>query len=189
MTRLAIQTHRNTATGTRSPAGRLGTQLYEQGESARGITGFSAGADLDPSPVGTYLINALPGIDALIDHQRQQRFFEGGTSEALVIDVEYDVAQLLGGRSGAPAAFAALLYDLARVPWSSHEYALVPPIRRSPEMESLDQKGTERSEEELEMVDWDVRIETPPPRRGERVIITFREGSYRLPRIVYDPED
>ncbi len=38
-------------------------------------------------------------------------------------------------------------------------------------------------------VDWDVRIEKPPLRPSEQVVVRFIQGSYRPPRIVEDPEE
>lgn len=44
-------------------------------------------------------------------------------------------------------------------------------------------------EEEIETIDWDVKIEQLPPRHSEQVVVRFTQGSYRPPRIVDDPED
>jgi hypothetical protein len=38
-------------------------------------------------------------------------------------------------------------------------------------------------------VDWDVRIETPPPRPAGHVVVRFQQGGQRQPRIVDDIED
>ncbi len=45
------------------------------------------------------------------------------------------------------------------------------------------------SEQECEMLDWDVCIETLPPRPSREVVLRFEAGSYRPPRTVIDPED
>lgn len=35
--------------------------------------------------------------------------------------------------------------------------------------------------------DWDLQIETPPPRHSEQVVVKFIPGAYRKPKIVEDP--
>lgn len=43
------------------------------------------------------------------------------------------------------------------------------------------------TDDELETIDWDVKIEQLPPRRSEQVVVRFIQGSYRKPRIVTEP--
>lgn len=42
---------------------------------------------------------------------------------------------------------------------------------------------SENVQEEIETIDWDVKIEQLPPRCSEQVVVTFIQGSYRTPRI------
>ncbi|MHC4402295.1 MAG: hypothetical protein ACYTG0_21735 [Planctomycetota bacterium] len=179
MTEPAIQTSSNTATGTRGFADRLGTRFFEWGESGR-ATGFSEGSGLDPSPVPVYLVQIMPGIRALIDHSAK-----ADTAGMILVDeAESDVAHLL---SGEPLSVGALLHDLGHLPVRFDQVvALLHDLGHLPR---LYRERTGRSEEELETIDWDVRITAPPPRRADRIVVTFREGSHRPPRIVDDPED
>lgn len=40
-----------------------------------------------------------------------------------------------------------------------------------------------------DVIDWDVRIETPPPRLSRTMAVRFVDGGRRLPRISEDLED
>ncbi len=40
-----------------------------------------------------------------------------------------------------------------------------------------------------ETVDWDVHIETPPPRPSQTLTVRFVQGDYRRPKISDDPQD
>jgi hypothetical protein len=154
-----IKTRSSTATETRTLASRFGSRLFEPGESAGRVTGFSVGIGADPSVGPVYLVDSLSGIIALIDYRRQQHPLESDTAEARELDVESEVREFLGDQWRAVASIVS------------------------------DQEGAEWPEEEFEMVDWDVRIETPPPRPSRRVVVKFQKGSYRPPRIIDDPED
>ncbi len=180
MSTRTIHTSSDTATRTRISAGRLGTQVFSPSESALG-----AGAGLEESAVRTYLAKVLPGVEALIARGRQKHIIDDDTIAFRVAEDESEVAHL---RRDWEVAMAAMMHDLGRA-FGSSGY----PRSRAPygaaTKQFSDEEEREPSEDELEMVDWDVRIETPPPRRAERFAVTFREGSYRPPRIVDDPED
>ncbi len=53
----------------------------------------------------------------------------------------------------------------------------------------FDETESASHEEELDTVDWDVHVETPPRRRSQRVRVRFKKGSRRLPRIPDNLED
>ena len=64
------------------------------------------------------------------------------------------------------------------------------------EMEPASQRETPRAvdyppaplSEELESVDWELQIESPPPRPSRMVMVKFEKGSCRPPRIVANPD-
>lgn len=53
------------------------------------------------------------------------------------------------------------------------------PPRAVPAAMSEEQPGSEHDKLAAEIVDWEVRIESPPVRRSDRVIVTFREAERR----------
>ncbi|MFH1921743.1 MAG: hypothetical protein ABIP48_17910 [Planctomycetota bacterium] len=150
------------------------------------VTASSTGSGPELSPVRTYQMHVLPWIDAFIGLQR--RHSEGDLAEIFEVDVENDVADRFADWSRGVAALLSA-QDLARLSWSSRPPSWCHFGGGSTGLQLSDQDAAEWPEEELETVDWDVRIETLPPRRAQRVVVTFREGAYRVPRIVDDPED
>ena len=187
MNEAPILTRSSTATGTRSFANRLGTHLVGRAESVGETTRSAPPLEREPTPVGHYLTaEALPGINALIDHCRKQQAAEIDTTEFPLVGAETGVVYL---RDDRLLFFDALLQGLGQVPQHWRDLSSGHPIEWPIEMQFSDQEATESLEADIEIVDWDIRIETPPPRPSQHVVVRFQEGSYRLPRIVDDPED
>jgi len=186
MSAQVFQTYSDTATRTRALAGRLGTQLLQEDEWALEATGFSAGTGPEGSSVRTYLAKVLPGIEALGAERRLQSTVEADTIVFCIAETEAAVARPSGDWA---VALASIMQDLSHAAWPSpgHSWSRLPYGAETEE--PTGEETSESPEEELETVDWDVRIETPPPRRAQRVVVTFRQGSYRPPRFADDPED
>jgi len=137
------------------------------------------------SPAQNYRLIARCA-EALVDRRRQYHFLE----DVIGLEIEAEVTKLLGDWWRAIGGVVSA-HDFGHVAErftsaslfssSSSPTSTAAPLPR--------ETATEPSEEELEMLDWDFRIETPPPCRSEWITVEFVKGSCRAPRIVDDPED
>ena len=180
MSDATIQARSSSATETRGFANERALQLCETGESTGRDADFPVG--VDPSGCVT---KSVSGIGAFIDHCRREHRREDNTADVGASRMETSAVDLFDawGRTSAP------LDDLCRPSWPSYCFTRSPSVSLPAGDRSAKERAAGRREEEIEVVDWDARIETPPPRKSRRIVVTFREGSYRRPRIVDDLED
>ena len=183
-----IETRCNTATGTRTYTNWLGTRASGQGGSASRFTRFPSGGGAEPSPVPVYLVDTLTGVKALFKHRRQQYAKELAATVELEGEVESELIRRLADWRTALEAFASA-HELAHAAPTSAQSWWTYSFPESILDELVPDGGVENVREELETVDWDVQIEQLPPRRSEQVVVRFKQGSYRPPRIIDDPED
>ena len=183
-----IKTRCNTASGTRAYTNRLGTRASGQGGSASRFTRFPSGGGAEPSPVPVYLVDTLTGVKALIKHRRQQYAKELAATLECEVEVESQLTQRFADWRTALEALASA-HDLAHAAQTSGQSWWTYSFPESIPDELVPDGGTENAREELETINWDVKIEQLPPRRSEQVVVKFIQGSYRPPRIIDNPED
>jgi len=184
-----IETHCNTATGTRTYTNRLGTRASGQGGSASRSTRFPSGGGAEPSPVPVDLVDTLTGVKALFKHRRQPYAKElAATLVEREVEFESELTRRLADLRTVLEAFASA-HELAHAAPTSGQSWWTYSYPESVLDELVPDGGVENVREELETVDWDVQSEQLPPRRSEQVVVRFKQGSYRPPRIIDDPED
>ena len=171
MSKVAVQALSYTPTGTPAPVNRLATRLSGWGQSALPVTCHGASAAVEPSSLQTYVKDVVQGVAALIDYRRRQHIGEEETDDVRVVRCSPNLAALessafvpapLQVRIAFPDLAGVLAAMMCEVEIPPHyPYALVsgdPPY--SPAMRgSAEGTVSEQREEELETVDWDVRIE------------------------------
>jgi hypothetical protein len=211
-----IQTQSSTATSTQGFGGRLGTRLSQPSDASTRLPRFGPGALGESADELRHVLAAFHALDvhsqglggfagdivAFVGHCEQRPLGERpptgaetgrsgtlrqeGRGTVLALCVESALAdEALGARwlSFLPQvrSCAGALRERF-LAWIGHG------LSRQAETSSFGETEEEQ-EEDLETVDWDVRIETPPSRPFRRVLMDFQKGSYRRPRIVDDPED
>lgn len=178
MSKAEIKAVHNTATGTKISTNRLGARALGRGELGHRATALSRGI-LDDLAVGYTYPAAVQGVQAYIDHRRHHLLSDLGTVVARETEVVANVTDFVR------------VFRLAT--GSMHAYELTPAsswsVHWQTGTELPHREVIESSEQELETIDWDVRIETPPARDSVWITVEFVEGSYRSPRIVDDLED
>jgi hypothetical protein len=105
---------------------------------------------------------------------------------------EYEVVVMVHSKEMEPAPAAS--EDLGRPPGdfestsgSITDEAFVCPSQR--EMPGAVDYPSAPLSEGLESVDWELEIESPPPRPSRTVTVKFEKGTCRRPRIVANPEE
>lgn len=183
MSMATIETRRNTASETRYSPERFGLDVFERGKPgnrlARSRTSYGSGISRLPD----YFDKALPGFHALIASRTHdpsdasERAAAGGELTSWVAQLSTTIAELT-----AAQRCDRIVDDWH---WLSSSEMFDQAFQPEGEMD----ENLAVSEQEHEMVDWDVCIETLPPRPSCQVVLRFEAGAYRPPRIVIDPED
>jgi hypothetical protein len=178
-----IETRRNTASETRYSPRRFGLDVFECGKPgnrpARSLTGYGSGVSRLPD----YFDKALPGFHALIA-SRTHDPSDAIERAAVGKELTFWVAQL-----SASIAELTATQRCDRTVDDWHWLSSGQTFHQASQAEGEMDETLAVSEQEHEMVDWDVCIETLPPRPSRQVVLGFEPGSYRPPRIVIDPED
>lgn len=180
-----IEMPRNSATGTRTSKSRFRSPLFESEETANRLSDYPCGSSQEPSGIPSMLEGSLFGMSSWIEHQGKQSATDDSTTERNTSALASGLARIM--RLASPIVHS-----------SSAVYAIVstPSLRDRSFIDHYMQQDqpvadveTDKIEEDLEIIDWDVHIDQLPPRHSETVVVKFTEGSYRPPRIVDNPED
>lgn len=188
MTMAGFKTVCNTATETRAFARGLGTLYPEKRLPEVVVADAVSGAH----PQTLVFLNCLllPGIDAVVQRGCHHWPCVSDTDETCVAEVAEWVTRLAYNKL-PDARRWRLAYSSGQGvgDWwgrfSADPMYLSPPVGDESSARNLPGPTSE----EAELIDWDVRIETPPPRPSQYVVVRFEKGSYRLPRVDDDPED
>lgn len=189
MTNRTIQTHRNTATNTRRFQDKPRSPQGNWKRSSNRITGSSSEADMEMPLIPYWLGSFLPGVSALLEHHRRQPATSSWGFEEQGTPLESAMVHLLmGDRTASAVELPCHVVDVLSTISSSRSSDVFPESALTqPDLDN--RKDDDAGNEEIEMIDWDVRIEPLPARPSEQIQIRFIQGGYRAPRIIDDPED
>lgn len=147
----------------------------QRGATRLRLTANTPERGLRSSSTRLYTDRVLEGVQALIKYREQSRMVVIDYWEEEPLDIARTIIQLLKSPSSQvgciPTRDRQSFQEEASGTGLSYNFPEVP----------LGQW--------LETVDWELKIEPPPPRSSRTVMVKFEKGSYRPPRIVGDPEE